>query len=76
MKSVKGGIRLDKENFSPVLPFDATQTDNFLIYDNVKYVCGVDRYQADSPICLHQKSMVKYYTCSYSQTPVAIGGDA
>ena len=65
---------MDKENFSPVLPFDATQTDNFLIYDNVKYSCAID-LQKENMISMHQPSMVKYYECAADQTPIKIGGD-
>ncbi len=61
--------------FAPVLPYDGSQNDNFTIYDNMKYVCRVDQYQADSPIRLHHNSLKKYYTCKYSSEPVCIGGD-
>jgi hypothetical protein len=64
-----------KKEYAPVLPFDATQTDKFVIYDEEKYTCHIDRYQAEKPIKMHHNTMVKYYSCNYDQKPVRLGGD-
>ncbi|MBR4343314.1 MAG: hypothetical protein IKP88_11550 [Lachnospiraceae bacterium] len=63
-----------KKDYSPVLPFDGTLNDNFVVYDEVKYECKVDRYQTESPIRLHHKSVVKYYNCAVDEKPVRLGG--
>ncbi len=31
-----------EKKYTPILPFDGTQMDNFQIYDNVKYTCKID----------------------------------
>lgn len=64
-----------KKEYSPVLPFDATQTDKFLIYDEQTYTCKIERYQTEKPIKLHHQAMVKYYSYNYEQKPVRLGGD-
>ena len=61
------------KEYTPVLPFDGTMNDNFVIYDNTVYKCTVDSYQV--PIKLHHDAMVKYYSCNYEEKPVRIGGD-
>ena len=64
---------MDKK-YAPVLPFDGTATDNFQVYDNMKYNCKIDQYQTESPIKMHHSTMVKYYTCKYEEKPVSLGG--
>lgn len=66
---------MEDKKYTPILPFDGTLADNFMIYDNVTYVCRIDRSSPDSPVKLHHDSMIKYYSYGYSQEPVKIGGD-
>jgi len=66
---------LSDRSYSPVLPFDGTQNDSFLIYDNERYVCHVDHYKSESQVRLHHNTMVKYYSCKVSEEPVLLGGD-
>ena len=65
---------MDKE-YSPVLPFDCTLNDNFVVYDNVKYECRIDRYQSEAPVSMHHSTMVKYYNCNFEEKPMRLGGD-
>ena len=64
-----------EKKYTPVLPFDATINDSFIVYDNETYKCRIDQYQSENPIALHQKTMVKYYNCDYKEKPVRLGGD-
>lgn len=63
------------KEYTPILPFDATQNDQFVIYDKTTYVCRIDQYQTEKPVKLHHSSMVKYYNCSIDEEPVRLGGD-
>lgn len=64
----------DDKKYSPLLPFDGTQMDNFQIYDNVKYTCKLD-LRKENIITMHNENMVKYYECLADQAPVKIGGN-
>lgn len=63
-----------KKDYAPVLPFDGTQTDKFVIYDQEAYTCHVDLYQTEKPIKLHHNSVVKYYSAKCNSKPVRLGG--
>lgn len=62
-----------EKKYTPILPFDGTQMDNFQIYDNVKYTCKID-FQRENVISMKSGNMVKYYQCNNTE-PVRIGGD-
>ena len=64
---------MDKE-YSPVLPFDCTVNDNFIVYDNVTYRCGIDQYQAERTVKMHHSTMIKYYQCAQEEKPRKLGG--
>lgn len=64
-----------KKEYTPILPFDATQTDNFEIYEKAEYKFSLDMYREEKPVKLHHNSMIKYYSCNYEAKPVKLGGD-
>ena len=63
------------KKYTPILPYDGSLNDNFIVYDDVKYKCNVDLYQTESPVKLHHESVVKYYSCVEEKKPMRIGGD-
>jgi len=63
-----------EKKYSPVLPFDCTVNDSFVVYNNVKYQCNIEKYQTEDPIRLHHNNMVKYYDCKYEDKPMKLGG--
>ncbi|MCR5684794.1 MAG: hypothetical protein K6G81_05155 [Lachnospiraceae bacterium] len=62
----------DTKQFTPVLPFNDSFKDAFLIYDNVTY--RRDLALTECGTMLHNKNMIKYYTAANAE-PVKIGGD-
>lgn len=66
---------MEEKKYTPILPFDGTMADSFFIYDNVPYVCRIDRNSPDSPVSMHHESMIKYYSYAYNTEAVKVGGD-
>lgn len=64
---------MEEKNYSPILPFDITQRDSFIIYDNTTYSMDINLV-GDNPIQMNSPNMIKYYRCAGTE-PVKIGGD-
>jgi len=65
-----------EEKREPLLPFDSTVTDNFIIYSQspfVKYERNRS-YLDESTIMMNNPNMVKYYTVN-EEEPIKVGGD-
>ncbi len=60
--------------YSPILPYDCTGFDNFIIYTPVGYTRDLSISEDDDPLKMHNPNMIKYYRCE-STEPVKIGGD-
>ena len=64
---------MSENKFTPILPFQDTMNDNFIIYDNVVYYRNKD-LATDADVKIHNPNMIKYYTTAVIE-PVKIGGD-
>lgn len=64
---------MSEKQFTPILPFQDTMNDNFIIYDNTTYVRDIELAE-DRFIMMHNPNMIKYYT-TQDVKPVKIGGD-
>lgn len=66
---------LDNGNtaYSPVLPFDCTYGEHFMIYDNMTYVRDLDLCDEES-IRMLSGNIFKYFTCNMMNA-CKVGGD-
>ena len=60
--------------FAPVLPYDNSGFDNFIIYTPTSFTRDLSIAEDDEPLKLHNPNMIKYFRCE-SAEPVKIGGD-
>ena len=59
--------------FAPILPFEDTFKDGFIIYNQVVYTRDIALTEKEF-IDNHSDNMIKYYS-TVVQEPVKIGGD-
>ncbi len=59
--------------YTPILPFEDTMKDGFVIYNQVVYTRDIALTEKEI-IDNHSDNMIKYYT-TVMQGPVKIGGD-
>ncbi|MBO4496885.1 MAG: hypothetical protein IJL07_12245 [Lachnospiraceae bacterium] len=60
--------------FAPILPFDQTGFDNFIIYNPTGYTRDLSISEDDEPLKMHNPNMIKYFRCENTE-PIKIGGD-
>ncbi len=66
-------MSMDEKKYTPLLPFQDTIRDGFIIYDNVTYTRDIALTEKEI-INNHSDSMIKYYSTTISE-PIKIGGD-
>ncbi len=64
---------MDDKKYTPILPFNDTFKDGFVIYNQVVYTRDIALTEKEI-IDNHSDNMIKYYTTNI-QEPVKIGGD-
>lgn len=64
---------MSDRKYTPILPFNDTMKDGFIIYNQVVYTRDIDLTEKEI-IDNHSDNMIKYYTTNI-QEPVKIGGD-
>ena len=52
-----------EKKYTPILPFDGTLNENFIIYDNQTYHQNID-YITPEKVKKDSGNIVKYYRCS------------
>ncbi|MDD5901586.1 MAG: hypothetical protein PUC73_11920 [Lachnospiraceae bacterium] len=63
---------MNEKRYAPLLPFDSTTADNFIIYYPVPYIRDINLIPPEK-IALESGNVVKYYRCQITE-PVPIGG--
>lgn len=63
---------MSEKGYTPLLPFDSTVAENFIIYYPIPYVRDVNLIPPEK-IALESGNVVKYYRYQVTE-PVAIGG--
>lgn len=63
---------MSKKDYTPLLPFDSTVAENFVIYYPVPYARDITLIPPEK-IAMESGNVVKYYRCQMTE-PVAIGG--
>lgn len=63
---------MSQSNYTPLLPFDSTETENFIIYYPTAYVRDINLIPPEK-IAMESGNVIKYY-CYHMGTPVPIGG--
>lgn len=63
---------MSEKNYTPLLPFDSTVAENFVIYYPVPYVRDIALIPPEK-IAMESGNVVKYYRYQITE-PVAIGG--
>ncbi len=63
---------MSEKGYTPLLPFDSTVAENFVIYYPVPYVRDVNLIPPEK-IAMESGNVVKYYRYQVTE-PVAIGG--
>ncbi|MBQ8315917.1 MAG: hypothetical protein IJ427_08410 [Lachnospiraceae bacterium] len=63
---------MSENGYTPLLPFDSTVAENFVIYYPVPYVRDVNLIPPEK-IAMESGNVVKYYRYQITE-PVAIGG--
>ena len=63
---------MSKTAYTPLLPFDGTLAENFIIYYPTPYVRDIDLIPPEK-IAMESGNVVKYYTYQLSE-PMPIGG--
>lgn len=61
-----------EKGYTPLLPFDSTLTDNFIIYYPVPYVRDISLIPPEK-IALESGNVIKYYRYTVAE-PIPIGG--
>lgn len=59
-----------KDKYMPLLPYDCSPRENFIIYDNVSYVQNRDLCK--EKIMMSTGNVIKYYTCKPSHDVINI----
>ena len=63
---------MSEKGYTPLLPFDSTLAENFIIYYPVPYVRDVN-FIPPEKIAMESGNIVKYYRCQMAE-PVPVGG--
>lgn len=63
---------MSEKGYTPLLPFDSTVAENFIIYYPVPYIRDVNLIPAEK-IAMESGNVVKYYRYQVTE-PIAIGG--
>lgn len=63
---------MSKNDCTPLLPFDSTVADNFVIYYPTAYVRDINLIPPEK-IAMESGNVIKYYRC-VSTEPTPIGG--
>ena len=63
---------MSEKGYTPLLPFDSTIAENFIIYYPVPYTRDVNLIPPEK-IALESGNVVKYYTYQLSE-PIPVGG--
>lgn len=63
---------MSEKGYTPLLPFDSTVAENFIIYYPIPYVRDVALIPPEK-IAMESGNVVKYYRYQLTE-PVAIGG--
>ena len=63
---------MSEKGYTPLLPFDSTAAENFVIYYPTPYVRDVNLIPAEK-IAMESGNVVKYYTYQLTD-PMPIGG--
>ncbi len=63
---------MSEKGYTPLLPFDSTVAENFVIYYPVPYVRDITLIPPEK-IAMESGNVVKYYQYQVTE-PVAIGG--
>jgi len=63
---------MSEKGYTPLLPFDSTVAENFIIYYPVRYVRDINLIPPEK-IAMESGNIVKYYRYQVTE-PVPIGG--
>lgn len=63
---------MNKNDYTPLLPFDSTVAENFVIYYPTAYVRDINLIPPEK-IAMESGNVIKYYRC-ISTEPIPIGG--
>ncbi len=63
---------MSEKNYTPLLPFDSTVAENFIIYYPVPYIRDINLIPPEK-IAMESGNVVKYYRYQEA-APVSIGG--
>lgn len=63
---------MSEKDYTPLLPFDSTVAENFVIYYPVPYIRDVNLIPPEK-IAMESGNVVKYYRYQVTE-PIAIGG--
>lgn len=63
---------MSEKGYTPLLPFDSTVAENFIIYYPVHYVRDINLIPPEK-IAMESGNVVKYYRCQVTE-PIPIGG--
>ncbi len=63
---------MSEHGYTPLLPFDSTIAENFIIYYPVPYVRDINLIPPEK-IAMESGNVVKYYTYQLTE-PIPIGG--
>lgn len=61
-----------KQNYTPLLPFDSTVAENFVIYYPTAYVRDINLIPPEK-IAMESGNLIKYYRCNIKE-PTPVGG--
>ena len=63
---------MDKQSYTPLLPFDSTVAENFTIYYPIPYIRDINLIPSEK-IALESGNIIKYYRYRLAE-PVPVGG--
>ena len=63
---------MSENNYTPLLPFDGTIAENFVIYYPTPYVRDINLIPPEK-IAMESGNVIKHYRCQISE-PMPIGG--
>lgn len=63
---------MSEKSYTPLLPFDSTVAENFVIYYPIPYIRDINLIPPEK-IAMESGNVIKYYSYQFSE-PIAIGG--
>ncbi len=63
---------MNDTKYTPILPFDSTAAENFIIYYPTAYVRDINLIPPEK-IAMESGNLIKYYRCS-TKEPMPVGG--